>query len=430
MRNAKGSNVTGLTLQNGKKMAENIVIVGSGQSGVSVAFKLRALGFDGKITLIGEEPHLPYQRPPLSKKYISGLGEEEMLYLKKPAIYESERIGLVRGCQVVAIHRDEKRIELDNGERLDYDRLVLTTGARARALPEELGGVAANVYTLRTLSDARALKEAFTEGHHLLVIGGGYIGLETAAVARSLGLRVTLIEREERILARVASAPTADYFRQLHRDNGVQILEATGLERLEVVNQRATHALLTDGTRLQVDLVVVGIGVVPEVTLAKDAGLMVGNGIVVDESGRSSDPMIYAAGDCACFTYRGQRIRLESIQNAIDMAGAVAQSILGLDSAYQCFPWFWSDQYLTKLQIAGLNLGYTHIAVRRTNPASMSVWYYNQDKFVAVDAINDAKAFMTAKRWLSTGKNPSLASLSDPGIELNACLVGQNEYIS
>ena len=422
--------VTGQKVHNGTAMAEKVVIVGSGQSGVSVAFKLRALGFDGTVTLIGQEPHLPYQRPPLSKKYISGLAEEELLHLKKSAIYESERIDLVKGRQVVAIHREEKTIELDDGNRLDYDRLVLTTGARARVLPEALGGSAENVYTLRTLSDARALKEAFTEGRHLLVIGGGYIGLETAAVARSMGLRVTVIEREKRILARVASAPTADYFRQLHLDNGVQILEATGLERLELVNQRATHALLNDGTKLPIDLVVVGIGVVPEVELAEDAGLMVGNGIIVDETGRTSDPMIYSAGDCACFNYRGQRIRLESVQNAIDMAVAVAQSIVGQDSGYQCFPWFWSDQYATKLQIAGLNLGYTHVAVRRTSAASMSVWYYNQDQFIAVDAINDAKAFMTAKRWLSSGMNPSLAALSDPGVELNACLDGQNEYVS
>ncbi len=422
--------VTGQTLQNGKNMAENIVIVGSGQSGVSVAFKLRALGFEGKITLVGQEPHPPYQRPPLSKKYIARLAEEERLYLKQPALYESDRIELLPGRRVVAIHRNEKQIELDAGDRLDYDRLVLATGARARVLPEEQGGHARNVYTLRTLADARCLREEFAEGLRLLVIGGGYIGLETAAVARSLGLQVTLIEREERILARVASSPTAEYFKQLHLENGVQVVEAVGLERLEHVNQRATHALLTDGTKLQVDLVVVGIGVVPEMELARDAGLTVANGIAVDESGRTSDPAIYAAGDCACFTYRAKQIRLESVQNAVDMAETVAQSILGHDISYQCFPWFWSDQYSTKLQIAGLNLGYTRVAVRRTNSASMSVWYYNQDQFIAVDAINDAKAFMTAKRWLREGQNPSFSSIADPGIALSACLVGQNEFIT
>jgi len=422
--------VTDRVVQHGKNMFENIAIVGSGQSGVSVAFKLRTLGFEGRITLIGQEPDPPYQRPPLSKKYIARLAEEERLYLKQSAIYESERIELILGSQVVAIHRSEKQLELCGGNRIDYDALVLTTGARARTLPEEHGGRATNVYTLRTLSDAKLLRAEFTEGRSLLVIGGGYIGLETAAVARSLGMQVTLIEREDRILARVASGPTAEYFRQLHAHNGVRVMEAVGIERLDLVDNRATHALLTDGTQMPVDLVVVGIGVVPETELARAAGLTVANGIVVDEAGRTSDTSIYAAGDCACFTYRDERIRLESVQNAVDMAETVAHSILGQEVAYQCFPWFWSDQYSSKLQIAGLNLGYTHVAERRSNSASMSVWYYNQEQFIAVDAINDAKAFMLAKRWLAKGLNPARSSIADTGIELEACLVGQNEFIS
>ncbi len=378
------------------------------------------LGCRHEITLIGEEPDLPYHRPPLSKKYVTSLTEAEGLYLKPKQLYESEHIELRLGCRIKSLNRLEKSVTLDDGATLPYDSLALATGATARRLPASIGGDATNVYTLRTLADARALRDEFAEGRRLLVIGGGYIGLETAAVARSLGMQVTLIEQAERILKRVASAETASYFRALHLQNGVVIREGVGLDGLELLAGRAVRARLDDGSQMDIDVVVAGIGVNPATELAERAGLAVVNGIVVDACGRTSDPSIYASGDCASFPYRGLHIRLESIQNAVDMADVVARSMLGEETRYLPTPWFWSDQYTTKLQIAGLHHGYNRVAVREAPRAGLSVWYFDDDRFLAVDAINDPKAFMTAKRWLMAGFNPGFDALADPSVELSA----------
>lgn len=401
-------------------MLGNILIVGSGHAGVSVAFKLRAHGYDGRITLISDEPHLPYHRPPLSKKYITHAVEEEQLYLKQKSLYERERIELLLGSPVASINRDEKCITLASGKTLTYTALILATGTTARCIPADQGGDATNVHTLRTLSNAKNLRGEFTEGRRLLVVGGGYIGLEIAAVARSVGMSVTLIEQGSRILGRVAAAETAAYFKALHQGNGVEILEGVGLKRLVHAQGRVTAAQLTNGAELELDIVVAGIGVTPATDLAVSAGLQVDNGIVVDTSGRTADSSIYAIGDCACFPYQNQLTRLECVQNAVDMAGLVARSVLGKPAEYLPTPWFWSDQYSTKLQIAGLNRGYTRIAVRKTADSCVSIWYYDEDHFIAVDAINDAKAFMTARKWLSVAESPAFDEISDSAIELKA----------
>ncbi|MGO3125649.1 MAG: NAD(P)/FAD-dependent oxidoreductase [Advenella sp.] len=404
-------------------MNGNVVIVGSGHAGVSVAFKLRTQGFKGNITVIGEEIYLPYHRPPLSKKYIANLADEGRLYLKQESQYRSEKIDLRLNCRVNAIHRSEKQVELEDGERIQYDALVLATGARARSLSTALGGGAQNIHTLRNLSDAKRIRDALTQNKRLLVVGGGYIGLEMAAVARSLGLQVTLIERESRILGRVAAAQTAAYFKNLHEKHGVRVLEGVGIESLERSNDRIEKVRLSDGTVIGVDVVVVGIGVIPELQLAQEAGLQVANGIVVDRAGRTSDTAIYAVGDCASFVFRGQMIRLESVQNAVDMAEVVGLSIAGASTRYDCHPWFWSDQYTTKLQIAGLNLGYTQVAVRNKNETALSVWYFDQEGLIAVDAINDAKAFMMARKWLSSGQSPCLDDIANQSLELSAMTI-------
>lgn len=406
-------------------MNGNVVIVGSGHAGVSVAFKLRTLGFKGTITVIGEDIYLPYHRPPLSKKFIANLADEGRLYLKPKSQYSSEQIDLRLDCRVNAIHRSKKQIELADGQRIHYDTLVLATGARARTLSEEQGGRAQNIHTLRSLSDAKRIRDAFTQNKNLLVVGGGYIGLEMAAVARSLGLQVTLIEREHRILGRVAAAQTAAHFKTLHQQHGVRVLEGVGLKYLEQSNDRVEKAGLSDGTVIDVDVVVVGIGVIPDVKLAQEAGLKVANGIVVDHAGRTSDTAIYAVGDCASFTFREQMIRLESVQNAVDMAEVVGRSITGESASYDCQPWFWSDQYATKLQIAGLNSGYTHVAVRKKNDSSLSIWYFDRKRLIAVDAINDAKSFMTARRWLSSGQSPDLGELANESLELSTLTLSE-----
>ena len=407
-------------------MSERIVIVGAGHAGVSVAFKLRAYGYTGPVTLVSAEAVLPYQRPPLSKKYITDSIDMERLYLKQRALYDSEQIDLLLECRVEKINRENKCVALDSGELLEYSHLVLALGAAARCLPPEQGGQANNVYTLRTLEDAKRIRGEFVEGRKLLVVGGGYIGLEAAAVARSIGMQVTLIERDRRILGRVASAETAAYFKALHQRQGVAVREGVELASLERLDGRVVAVQLGDGTSMETDAVIAGIGVIPETSIARSAGLRVGDGIMVDSVGRTDDKSIYALGDCACFPWRGRRIRLESVQNAVDMADVVAQAIVGRRVSYQSIPWFWSDQYSTKLQIAGLNHGYAQVAVRKTAEDSMSIWYYDEEhRLIAVDAINDAKAFMTARRWLGDGFSPSIEEIGNISVPLSSIALSE-----
>jgi len=399
-------------------MSKKIVIVGAGQAGVATAFKLRSHGHDGPITLLGEEPHLPYHRPPLSKKFVTDRLDVERLHIRQADLYEKEGISLVSDSHVEAIDRVQRRVRTSNGQAFDYDALVLATGSQARLLPFDEGGRPGNVLTLRTLGDAVSMRERFVPDNRLLVIGGGYIGLESAAVARSLGMTVTLVERDTRILNRVASPETAAYFRDLHRKHGVTIYEGAGIAQFDRSGDCVTAVTLTDGTRIAVDVVVVGIGVMPRTDLAARVGLAVENGIVVEQSCRTSDPLIYSLGDCASFPYRDRSIRLESVQNAVDMADVVARSIMGEQAQYDALPWFWSDQYSTKLQIAGLNAGANRVAVRQNTDDSLSVWYFDGDQLVAVDAINDSRAFMTAKRWLGMGHAPSWEDVQDISIAL------------
>ena len=399
-------------------MVGRVIIVGAGQAGSTCAAKLRTLGHEGQITLLGAEPFPPYQRPPLSKKYLMGEMALERLFLRPESFYQEQGIELRLGCDVVGIDRASKTVATASGP-LDYDALVLTTGAVPRMLPESVGGELEGVYVMRTLADADALAPEFAPGRRALVVGGGYIGLEAAAVAASQGIEVTLIELSPRILQRVAAPETADFFRNLHQHHGVRILENVGLERLSGNEGRVSGARLTDGGQLTVDFAVIGIGVSPNVRLAQAAGLDIDNGIVVDEVGRTSDPNIYAAGDCASFPYRGHRIRLESVQNAIDQAEHVASSLMGAKIPYDPVPWFWSDQYDCSLQIAGLNAGYDSVVTRPGHrEGGHSVWYFSADRFLAVDAMNDPKAYMQGKRWLEAGQNPDRSRIGDPNAAL------------
>jgi len=400
-------------------MNGSVVIVGAGQAGVSVAFKLRSLGYQGRIVLVGDEPGIPYQRPPLSKKYLTAKADVERLHIKARSLYESERIELHTQCSVAAIDRETRTVTLTDGTSFTYDYLILATGAIPRGLPLSNGGSAPNVHTFRTLADAERLRPEMKAGNHMLVVGGGYIGLETAAVARSLGMEVTLVERDQRILGRVASKETADYFRKLHTDNGVRMYEGANLVRHVDSDHDNKTGWIINEMLVEADVVVVGIGVTPNIALAKQMGLAIDNGIVVDDSGRTSDSLIFAAGDCASIEYLGRRLRIESIQNAVDMAENIARSITASSERKHSIPWFWSDQYLTKLQIAGLNIGYTEVVIRKTSDACVSLWYYEGDRFLAVDAINDVKSFMTAKQWLATGCNPSPKEIGNTDIALN-----------
>ncbi|MEY4139019.1 MAG: hypothetical protein RLZZ371_1201 [Pseudomonadota bacterium] len=366
-------------------------------------------------------PWGPYERPPLSKAYLLGKVDQQRLYLRPQAFYDEHHIDVITGTQVDAIDRQRQTV-LVAGQWHDYDMLALTTGSVPRRLAASVGGELPGVFSVRTLADVDAMARACQPGGHALIVGGGYIGLEAAAVFRTLGMAVTLVEAAPRILQRVAAPQTSDYFRALHQMKGVDIREGTGLSRL-LGSDQITGARLSDGSELKVNLAVVGIGIEPATALAAEAGLALDNGIAVDAMGRSSDPAIWAAGDCTSFLYKGRRIRLESVPNAIDQANLVAENMMGAGKDYLPQPWFWSDQYDVKLQIAGLNTGYDRIVVRPgPKEGSVSHWYYVGEQMLAVDAMNDPRSFMVAKRLLESGMSADPAAISDPAFNLKDLL--------
>ncbi|EPX77423.1 NAD(P)/FAD-dependent oxidoreductase [Litoreibacter arenae] len=397
----------------------HIIVIGAGQAGSSLTAKLRNLGFDGDITLIGAEDVPPYQRPPLSKAYLLGEMDRERLFLRPEQFYADQNITLRLGAPVTAIDPAARTVTV-RGEKLSYDQLVLTTGSNPRHLPASIGGALGGVHVVRSLDDVDDMGAEMAPGKRALIVGGGYIGLEAAAVASKMGLQVTVIEMADRILQRVAAPETSGYFRKLHTAHGVDIREGVGLDRL-LGESHVSGARLTDGSHIDVDIVIVGAGITPANALAADAGLTINNGIETDAHGRTSDPNIWAAGDCASFPWQGGRIRLESVQNAIDQAELVAENIMGAGKDYVPMPWFWSDQYDVKLQIAGLNTGYDKIVVRHIGDA-VSYWYYKGDKLLAVDAMNDPRSYMIGKRLIEAGKSPSADLVSDPDTDMKALL--------
>ena len=395
-----------------------VVLVGGGHAAAAFVNSARRAGYEGPLVLISDEPVPPYHRPPLSKKYLAGGLPVEQILIRAAAWYEEQKVTLRLGTRVTGIERTARRVALADGGHVDYSQLVLLTGARPRRLPGDIGGELQGVLVMRSLADADAMAPHLVAGRRLLVVGGGYIGLEAAAVAATKGLQVTLLEAAPRILQRVAAAATADFFRALHRSRGVDIREGVDLRRLLADGGRVCGAELGDGSRIEADLVLVGIGVQANVELAEQAGLAIDNGIAVDEFCRSSDPAILAAGDCCSFPFRGRRIRLESVQNANDQAAVAAHTAAGKPMAYAALPWFWSDQYDTKLQIAGLNQGYDEAIPRPgKTERSLSVWYYQGDSLLAVDAINDAAAYVTAKKLLERGAGVAKAAVRDPAAQ-------------
>ncbi len=398
----------------------HVVIVGAGQAGAAAAAKLRSLGFDGEITLIGAEPAPPYQRPPLSKAYLLGEMEEERLWLRSPEFYTEAKITLKLGTKVTAIDTVAQTVTTAD-EVIPYTDLILTTGSTPRHLPAAIGGALEGVYTVRTLADVDAMRTEFREGRKLVIIGGGYIGLEAAAVGRKLGLEVTVIEMAPRILQRVASPETSTYFRILHQDHGATILESTGLDRI-LGDSHVIGVRLKDSRELPADFVIVGVGITPNSFEAEHAGIALDNGIATDAQGRTSAPRVWAAGDCASFPLNGAQIRIESVGNAIDQAELVAENIMGAAKDYIPAPWFWSDQYDCKLQIAGLNTGYDKIVTRAPDGHAVSFWYYRGDQLLAVDAMNDSRAYMVGKRLIESGRSPDPAKIADPATEMKALL--------
>ncbi|CUH63168.1 Ferredoxin--NAD(P)(+) reductase fdr [Thalassovita gelatinovora] len=400
---------------------KKVVVIGAGQAGSSLVAKLRNEGFTGSITLIGEEHVPPYQRPPLSKKYLLGDMDLERLFLRPESFYSENGITLHLDQVVQSIDRSDK-VVITGGQQIAYDDLVLTTGSVPRRLPGAIGGELDGVYVVRDLKDVDAMAPEFRDGARVLIVGGGYIGLEAAAVAAKKGLKVTLVEMADRILQRVAAPETSDFFRNLHKSHGVDIREGVGLDTL-IGDGRVSGAKLTDGSDLQVDFVIVGVGITPATALAEAAGIEIENGIKTNEMGQTSDPHIWAAGDCASFPYKDGRLRLESVPNAIDQAECIAENIMGGQKTYVPKPWFWSDQYDTKLQIAGLNTGYDRVITRPGDKdGSVSFWYYKGDDLLAVDAANDPRAYMIGKRLIEGGKSPAPDLIADPATDMKALM--------
>ena len=400
-----------------------IVAVGGGQASFSFVQKLKALGHKGVITLVCSENTIPYQRPPLSKKFLLGDMKKEQLFLRPESYYQDNAINIIIGKQAVKLDINKRKIELEDGFKLPYKKLFLGTGSSPRKLPNKIINNAENVYYVRNIKDIQAISKQFNSKRSLLIIGGGYIGLEMAAVARKLGLEVTIIEAQERILKRVSSEVTASFFRNLHSKNGVRIRENVSVKDFIMEGDHLKGVLTDKGENILADFFVVGIGIEPNVELAESAGLEIQNGIFVDDRCCTSDPNVFAAGDCANFPYQGERIRLESVGNAIEQSEVAANVILGNSSHYNALPWFWSDQFHVKLQIAGLNAGYTEV-VERIDGERISHWYYRDGEFKSVDAINDPISYMVGKKLIERGQTPDPKNIRSVSFNVKSLLRG------
>ena len=396
--------------------ANRIVVIGAGQAASEFAGALRLGGFSGPVLLLGEEEHLPYQRPPLSKAFLSGEAALGALQLKSAAAYEKMGVEVRTGARVAAIDRSTRRIELEDGRFEPYGKLVLATGGRARPLTvkgAENAGKLLNLHYLRTVADAARIREALRPGLRLVIIGGGYVGLEVAASARIRGLDVTVLEALPRLLARVTTGEISAFYERIHRDAGVAVRTRASVRRIETDPSGSTIvAVHTEDDSIAADLVLAGVGQIPNVELAERCGLEVDNGIIVDEHSRSSDPGIFAIGDCSNHPsplYK-RRIRLESVPNALGQARAAAATLCESPRAYDAVPWFWSDQYDLKLQMVGLSQGHDRVVTRgHPEKRSFIAFYLQAGRIIAADAVNRPADFLAAKRLVG-----QLVRISDP----------------
>jgi 3-phenylpropionate/trans-cinnamate dioxygenase ferredoxin reductase component len=401
-------------------MLGQIVIVGAGQAAVQATNTLRRKGFTGKITLIGEEPWPAYQRPPLSKKYLAGALGVERLALRPPSFYTQHGIDLKLGCRVREIGRQDQRIRLDDGSEVPYDALLLCTGSRPRKLVAEgleLGGI----HYLRTIADVDRIRAGFAPGRRLVVVGGGYIGLEVAATARELGLEVTVLEMADRIMNRVTCPAVSDFYSMEHTRRGVHIVCNARVRSFRGEAGSVRAVVTEDGKERGADQVVIGVGVVAADELAVEAGLECANGIVVDEYCRTSDAAIFAAGDCTSHPslHYGRRFRLESVDHAFEQGTSAALNLLGIPTPHHKVPWFWSDQYDLKLVIVGLSHEYDTVVIRgEPSSRSFSACYLRGGELVAVDTVNHPKDQLAARKLIPEHARPHLDRLSDPAVAL------------
>jgi 3-phenylpropionate/trans-cinnamate dioxygenase ferredoxin reductase subunit len=399
------------------------LIIGASHAGASLATAVRKEGWAGRILVIGDETVLPYHRPPLSKALLMGEKTADQIEIFKASVYEKSNIEFKLGVSAESIDRKHKTVLLNNGETIAYDKLALCTGARVRKL-DIPGASLKGVHYLRTLADAQAIQADVKAGGKAVIVGGGYIGLETAASLRKLGMEVTVLEMMNRILERVTAPELSAYYSDLHARHGVSIvvnaqaLELRGKERVQQV-------VCNENRVLDADLVIIGIGVIPNTELAAAAGLEINNGVVVDDCAQTADADIVAVGDCTNHPndLLGYRLRLESVPNAMEQAKAAAASICGQKKPYHALPWFWSDQYNAKLQIAGMNRGYERVVIRGVPSTDQFVaWYLKGDQILAADCINSPKEFMAAKKIIAQKLVLKESDLADTGVDLNALI--------
>ncbi len=406
-------------------MSKTCIIIGASHTGAQLAVSLRQSGWDDQIILIGDEADLPYHRPPLSKDFMSGDKAIDDILIRPAKVYEDANIELRLNSRVIEINRDAKQVVTKGGDVLTYDKLVLATGARVRHLPIP-GADLENVFYLRDTNDVRAIKSQVKPGRRAVIIGGGYIGLETAASLRKQGMDVTVLEAMDRILQRVTAPVMSDFYRRIHTEEGVQIIENEMASEIKTENN-ALSVVTKSEANYRADMVIIGIGVIPNTELAEQSGLEVGNGIIVNEFAQTSDPDIYAAGDVT-WHYNpiyDTHLRLESVPNATEQAKTVALHINGKPKPYNSLPWFWSDQFDLKLQIAGLSQGFDDI-ILRGNPESgrvLAAFYFKGDQFLAVDAVNAPREFMFSRMALTKGHKLDKSILSDLDADLKSAII-------
>ena len=406
-----------------------LIVIGAGQAGAELALQARDAGWAGRIALLGDEPGLPYQRPPLSKAYLAGTATAETLAVKAQAAYDKLGVELMPNSAVAAIDRAARRVELRDGRWLSYTKLAFTTGGRPRRLPAAASGADAadNFHYLRTLADVDRIRNRFMGGARLVIIGGGYVGLEVAAVAVKQGLDVVVLEAAPRVLSRVTAPAVSEFYESVHRKAGVDIRTGVQVESfvLDVPRKRVTGVQCVDGTLLPCDLVIAGIGLIPNTELAQACGLSVEDGILVDAASLTSDPDIVAAGDCTRYEspLYGRSIRLESVPNALEQARCAAATLNGRERRHDSVPWFWSDQYDLKLKMVGLSQGYDRVVIRGSIEASSFCAFYLQgSRVLAVDTVNRVPEFMTSKRLVGECIEVDAQQLIDDTVPLKSLL--------